>query len=289
MLFTTMLLSVTERKAFLGGIFRNSRTNQQMRDGFYYRVQKGDTLWALSQRYNVSVERLRKVNNLKDNILPIKTIYIPRGPSTTHLAPSPKTDKPHQTKTTVAKTENSNRKTNKSNQSTNKNNQSTNKNKTENNNPDTNKSKTENNNPDTNKSKTTEVKTNFIWPVQKPQLASGGNFGLRSNGTTNTGIQLAVEANAPVYAAGQGKLVYAAALKGYGNTIIIDHENNYFTVYSHLARIQPLKAGDSIKSKQLIGHAGMSGNTVTPILHFELRYLNEAKNPLLYLDTKALK
>jgi murein DD-endopeptidase MepM/ murein hydrolase activator NlpD len=208
------------------------------------------------------VDRLKRVNNIKDNILPIKTIYIPRGPVN---------DDP-QPKATASKT------------SKPKNNNTWNPIKTQ---------AIKANNP----ARKTAVNTNqrqnqskiLNWPVKHPKLATGGNFGRRSDGTTNTGIQLAVNSGTPVLAAKSGKVVYAAELKGYGKTVIIDHEDNYFTVYSHLGSIRPLKSGDSLKSGQIIGNTGMSGSVSAPVLHFEVRHLNEAKDPMLFLDRKALK
>jgi lipoprotein NlpD len=77
-------------------------------------------------------------------------------------------------------------------------------------------------------------------------------------------------------------VIYSADLKGYGETIIIKHEDAYATVYTHLETRTVLKDA-RIKKGDRIAFLGKADNQEEPYLHFEIRYKTEARDPLLYL------
>jgi len=86
---------------------------------------------------------------------------------------------------------------------------------------------------------------------------------------SHNGLDVAAKLNSPIYAAQEGLVVFADSLIDLGNTIIISHPNNYTTLYSHLNKIK-VHARDYVKSKQVIGTIGESGNSNGPHLHFEI-------------------
>jgi lipoprotein NlpD len=120
----------------------------------------------------------------------------------------------------------------------------------------------------------------FIWPVKGKIVKQ---FGM-NNGFKNDGIDIAASAGSKVVAAYSGKVVFASELKGYGNTIIIQHNDKYATVYANNKSIL-VKKGAVVKTGQLIARAGNSSGVTTtiPHLHFQIRKQNQPRNPLFYL------
>lgn len=108
------------------------------------------------------------------------------------------------------------------------------------------------------------------------QLA--GRFGTqRSEGTTWKGVFIKTAVGQAVHAVADGRVVYADALRGFGNAVIIDHGSNYMTVYTGLSALAKttgsnVKAGDTIGSTGTLD-GGESG------LYFEIRHLGQPLNP----------
>lgn len=132
----------------------------------------------------------------------------------------------------------------------------------------------------------------FIWPVKGRVVA---RFGLESvttdfNGRKvetakimNNGIKIAASAGTPVIAAGAGKVVYSMMLERFGNTVIIEHDDDFKTVYYDLGRrlvdtLQKVKKGETIG---FVG--GGEAATAEPHMQFEVRHRNKPRNPLFFL------
>ncbi len=119
----------------------------------------------------------------------------------------------------------------------------------------------------------------FIWPLKGSIITQ---FGM-NNGFKNDGIDIAASAGSTVVAAYDGKVVFSSQLKGYGNTIIIQHKEKYATVYAS-NQVNLAKSGDVVSKGQTIARAGNSGGQNTaPHLHFQIREKNQPRNPLFYL------
>ena len=100
---------------------------------------------------------------------------------------------------------------------------------------------------------------------------------------TNKGIDIAGKVGEPVLAAADGKVVYAGnSLRGYGNLVIIKHDNTYLTAYAHNSKLL-VKEGDSVRKGQRIAEMGDT-DTNSPKLHFELRVNGKPVNPTPYLQ-----
>jgi len=97
------------------------------------------------------------------------------------------------------------------------------------------------------------------------------------------GIDIAGKLGEPVTAASEGSVVYAGnSLRGYGNLVIIKHDNTYLTAYAH-NRILTVKEGDAVKRGQKIAEMGDT-DTNSVKLHFELRVNGKPVNPTPYLQ-----
>ena len=100
---------------------------------------------------------------------------------------------------------------------------------------------------------------------------------------TNKGIDIAGKVGEPVLAASDGKVVYAGnSLRGYGNLVIVKHDNTYLTAYAHNSKLL-VKEGDTVRKGQKIAEMGDT-DTTTAKLHFELRVNGKPVNPTPYLQ-----
>ncbi len=109
-------------------------------------------------------------------------------------------------------------------------------------------------------------------------------FGQRSDGTHNDGINLSVPQGTAVHAAEDGTVAYAGSeLKGYGNLILVRHDNGWVTAYAHNDQLM-VKRGDKVQRGQVIAKAGRTGSVDQPQLHFELRQGSKPVDPVPFLE-----
>jgi murein DD-endopeptidase MepM/ murein hydrolase activator NlpD len=119
------------------------------------------------------------------------------------------------------------------------------------------------------------------WPVQGKILAA---FGQRDDGTHNDGINLSVPQGTAVHAADAGTVAYAGSeLKGYGNLVLVRHDNGWVTAYAHNDALL-VKRGDKVQRGQVIAKAGRTGSVDQPQLHFELRQGSKPVDPVPFLE-----
>lgn len=120
-------------------------------------------------------------------------------------------------------------------------------------------------------------KFTWDWPAKGRIIA-----GFSNAESGNKGLDIAGSYGQNIVAAGDGKVMYAGnALRGYGNLIIIKHNENYLSAYAHNDNLF-VSEGQSIKQGQKIASMGSSG-TDSVRLHFEIRYKGKSVNPLRYL------
>lgn len=104
----------------------------------------------------------------------------------------------------------------------------------------------------------------------------------------NKGIDIAGKRGQPVYAAGAGKVVYVGnQLRGYGNLIMIKHNEDYISAYAHNDKLM-VNNGQSVKIGQQIATMG-SSDADSVRLHFQIRYRATAIDPLRYLPPQGSK
>src|SRR5690606_23811043 len=121
----------------------------------------------------------------------------------------------------------------------------------------------------------------FRWPAVGKVIAG---FGGRTDGTHNDGINVSVPLGTDVHAAEDGVVAYAGnELKGYGNLILIRHDNDWVTAYAHNDQLL-VKRGDKVKRGQVIAKAGSTGSVDRPQIHFELRKGSKPVDPIPYME-----
>jgi len=127
-------------------------------------------------------------------------------------------------------------------------------------------------------------KGKLSWPAKGTVVS---NFGTvrhpkYQTKTMNNGIDIKINIGDPVYSIYDGDVIYADKFLGYGNVIMIDHGNGYYTLYAHLSEINVI-LNQPILSGEIIGKGGDTGSLSGPILHFEIRKDGKPLNPTLYL------
>ena len=124
----------------------------------------------------------------------------------------------------------------------------------------------------------------FRWPV-KGRIVSG--FGTKPDGGHNDGVNISVPQGTSVKAAENGVVAYAGSeLKGYGNLVLVRHANNWVSAYANNEEIL-VKRGDKVKRGQIIAKAGMTGSVSKPQVHFELRKGSRPVDPTKYMSSMA--
>ena len=94
------------------------------------------------------------------------------------------------------------------------------------------------------------------------------------------GIDFAVPTGTPVMAAGGGVIKQEGWSNGYGNFMLIDHQNGYSTAYGHLSRFMTgTHVGTHVHQGQVVAYSGMTGMATGPHLHYEIRINNVQVNP----------
>lgn len=124
----------------------------------------------------------------------------------------------------------------------------------------------------------------FVCPYQR---AVYSKFGYRK-GRQHQGVDLPLPTGTPVKAAFDGRVRASTYTSGYGNLVIIRHENGLETFYGHLSK-REVEVGDWVSAGQVIGLGGSTGRSTGPHLHFETRWRGFAFDPQWIIDFENAK
>lgn len=119
------------------------------------------------------------------------------------------------------------------------------------------------------------------WPVTGPVL---GRYG-EPRGQTDVpwrGVVISAAPGTPVRAVAPGKVIFADMLRGFGHMIIVDHGENYMSLYGYNEKLLK-KLGDRIERGAIIGRVGIAPTLTQPGLYFELRYQGQPVDPVRWL------
>jgi len=97
-----------------------------------------------------------------------------------------------------------------------------------------------------------------------------------------SGIGIEAELGEPIHAVRVGKVIFSGWLNGYGNMMIIDHGESYFTVYAHANDLFK-NLGDMVDTDEVIATVGETGSMAGPKLYFEMRYRGKPLDPLKWI------
>lgn len=121
--------------------------------------------------------------------------------------------------------------------------------------------------------------TDFCCPYQVKVFSK---FGVRHR-RRHQGCDLPLKTGDPIRAAFAGKVRISEYSRGYGNLVVIRHENGLETAYGHLSK-REVEVGDWVSAGQEIGLGGSTGRATGPHLHFETRYQGYAFDPEWLID-----
>ena len=212
----------------------------------YHIVSRGDTLYSISRRYGVDVDTLKRVNGLSyPYTLAIGQKVMLQGSSTsTARTSSSGSKKRYTSKNTTSARKTTYARTTRS------------------------------------RPVSTKRSSKFAWPVQGTIVSKFGTIG---KGRANDGINIKAAKGTAVRAADAGTVAYAGnELKGFGNLILIRHNDGWITAYAHNDRIV-VKKGQKVRRGEKIATVGETGGVNSPQLHFEIRAGKKAVNPVNYL------
>lgn len=127
--------------------------------------------------------------------------------------------------------------------------------------------------------------TPSIRPVEGGYISS--KFGIRNDPFTgrkthHNGLDFFVERGTPIFAAANGKVIFAKRTPGLGKLVIIDHGYGFRTAYGHMDKILVNK-GQTVERWQKLGEVGSTGRSTAPHLHYEVHIERKAVDPMDYL------
>ena len=122
------------------------------------------------------------------------------------------------------------------------------------------------------------------WPIRGRVIS---RFGEQINPQfqtriKNSGIEIESTRGEEVVAVSEGWVIYASGLRGYGNMVILKHDDGYCTLYARLSEIW-VSLHQKVDRLQTIGTVGENGLSLQPTLHFEIREGKQPQNPLEWL------
>lgn len=120
----------------------------------------------------------------------------------------------------------------------------------------------------------------FTPPLSDAWISSP--FGMRE-GRMHDGVDLAAEFGAPIFACADGTVTFCSTSPGYGNLVILSHENGFESYYAHCSALF-VTVGETVLAGKEIAAVGSTGNSTGPHLHFEIRKDGIPEDPLLHIS-----
>lgn len=128
----------------------------------------------------------------------------------------------------------------------------------------------------------TQGRGQMAWPLRGPLLANYGDPKVGSK-LLWKGLWIDAARGTPVKASARGRVAYVGFMHRYGLIVILEHENNHFTLYGHLDNVATA-AGESVGLGEVIGQVGDSGGHDRTGLYFEVRKGTEPLDPRGWLQ-----
>ncbi|MCE2504225.1 MAG: M23 family metallopeptidase [Chlorobi bacterium] len=122
-------------------------------------------------------------------------------------------------------------------------------------------------------------------PIEGATITS--KFGIRNHPVLrgrrmHKGLDMAAPRGTPIYTTGGGTVKFSGRKNGYGNSIIVDHDNGYTTLYAHCSQLL-VEEGVKVSRGDMIALVGSTGRSTGPHLHYEVRVNDQHMNPEVFL------
>jgi lipoprotein NlpD len=229
----------------------------------YHTVKQGQTLYTISKVYGVDEIYLARINKISDptQLRVGSRIYIPGAAGTKNVPATVFNQEPPETKTTTKSAVI----------------------------PRVQKTPPVKNLPKPTRQKNTTrsapvqktpiAKGSFIWPV-KGQMVKKFNT---HSPVGSKGVEISVSSGTPVSSAAAGKVIYSGdGITGYGNLLIVRHDDSFFTVYGYNKK-NLVQTGAFVSKGEKIALSGQPPSGGVPRVYFEIRYGKKPVDPVTYL------
>jgi murein hydrolase activator len=122
------------------------------------------------------------------------------------------------------------------------------------------------------------------WPVAGTIAYFRGPFKKKEDRPEGfrTGIVIKADRGEPVHALYSGRVLYSDWFRGYGNMVIIDHGDSFYSVYAHMEE-RFRETGDRVETREVIATVGNSGAMSGPQLYFEIRHHSNPLDPMQWI------
>lgn len=133
-------------------------------------------------------------------------------------------------------------------------------------------------------SKFAKLRGQLGWPISGKLVSTYGKIKhpTFNTYTFNKGIGISASPGSEFRVIEAGQVLYADWFKGYGNLLIVDHGDSYYSLYAQASELL-VQVGDRVKRNQVVGRTGECGSLNGPALYFEIRHQGKPENPLEWL------
>ena len=133
-------------------------------------------------------------------------------------------------------------------------------------------------------SKFAKLRGQLTWPISGTLVSTYGKIKhpTFNTYTFNKGIGIGASPGSEFRVIEAGQVLYADRFKGYGNLLIVDHGDSYYSLYAYASELL-VQVGDRVKRQQVVGRTGEGGSLNGPALYFEIRHQGKPENPLEWL------
>ncbi len=124
----------------------------------------------------------------------------------------------------------------------------------------------------------------LMWPSDTTSISS--SYGYRIHPITgenklHSGMDIPAPMGSPVYSAESGTVLSSGWISGYGNAVVIMHDNGLSTLTGHMSSLN-VQSGQRVSRGDVIGYCGSTGNSTGPHVHFEVRINGSTVDPINY-------
>ncbi len=130
-----------------------------------------------------------------------------------------------------------------------------------------------------------KLRGSMPWPVKGNIIKPFGTniHPVYKTRTVNNGVDFETDDGAPVISVANGEVAYTGVLGSFGNIVIIEHSDGFYTLYANLEKIR-VKKGEKVGAKSIIGSTGSTSSIDGAKLHFELRRERSVMDPTNWLE-----
>jgi murein hydrolase activator len=129
-----------------------------------------------------------------------------------------------------------------------------------------------------------KLKGQLTWPISGTLVSTYGKIKhpTFNTYTFNKGIGIAASPGSEFRVIEDGQVLYADRFKGYGNLLIVDHGDSYYSLYAYASELS-VRVGERLTRQQVVGRTGEGVSLNAPALYFEIRHQGKPENPLEWL------